>query len=63
MATINFASGGGTFYSSNAQADAIATALGSGEADGWAYEVVEAGNYFKVSITDEDGEFVAFFGS
>jgi len=63
MATINFGREGGTFYLTRDQAERIAAELGSAADDEWAYEVVEAGRYFKVRITDEEGEFVAFFGS
>ena len=52
-----------TFYLTRDQAERIAAELGSAADDEWAYEVVEAGRYFKVRITDEDGEFIAFFGS
>jgi len=63
MVTINFGREGGTFYLTRDQAERIAAELGSAADDEWAYEVVEAGDYYKVSITDEDGEFIAFFGS
>ena len=39
---------------------AIAAEMGCDADDDWTYDVVAAGNYFKVSIADEDGEFVAF---
>jgi hypothetical protein len=60
MATINFGREGGTFYSKRHAANVIAAELGAGETDGWEYEVVRTGGYYKVRITDEDGEFVAF---
>ena len=63
MATIDFGTDCGTFYSSYAQASAIASALAGDFDDGWTYEVVEAGRYFKVSVTDDEGDFVAFFTS
>lgn len=60
--TINFGADCGTFYSSRAQADAIADAMGADD-DDWTYEVVAAGNYYKVAIADEDGEHVTFFSA
>jgi hypothetical protein len=47
------------------RANAIAAELCTGEADGWAYTVeeIEANpGMARISITDEDGVFVANFG-
>jgi hypothetical protein len=60
MATINFGTDCGTAFSSQPIAIAIAAEMGCDADDDWTYDVVAAGNYFKVSIADEDGEFVAF---